>query len=108
MLLMEDVTDCELCGGTGTMRWQQPVQGPDGGFALVKLSHPCPCGRSGWWRAPAAEQANVVNSATPPGNVAHANSFHRTDWSRPISTRPTGEEHRPVKHWPPTEAEHEP
>ncbi|KAA2258603.1 hypothetical protein F0L68_22395 [Solihabitans fulvus] len=51
------------------MTWQQPIEGPLG-FVLTEMSHPCPRGCSGWWRAPAAEGRQVVD-----GWVTEANSL---------------------------------
>lgn len=84
---------CDLCDDTGTMTWQQPVPGQDGVLALTEMSHPCINGCSGWYRLPAAETGNVVDSTAAgelvAGNVAHANHDHRTEWFRPTS-RSTG------------------
>ncbi|ANZ39662.1 hypothetical protein BBK82_30085 [Lentzea guizhouensis] len=74
---------CELCSGTGEMTWMQPVPGPDG-MTMTEMSHPCVNGCSGWYRMPAAETGLVVDEeGRPAGNVAQANTDHRTDWSRP-------------------------
>lgn len=78
---------CDLCDGTGTMTWQQPVPGPDGVLTLTEMSHPCVNGCSGWFKLAIAEQGNVISpgtgDSTLPGNVARANSEHRTEWFRP-------------------------
>ncbi|WP_170155167.1 hypothetical protein [Lentzea atacamensis] len=83
---MERDQACDLCDGTGTMTWQQPVPGPDGALCLTEVSHPCVQGCSGWFKLPAAEHGAVVDpgaAEVTAGNVAVANANHRTDWSRP-------------------------
>ncbi|MEV6236731.1 hypothetical protein [Lentzea sp. NPDC051838] len=86
---VDGVDGCELCAGTGTMTWQQPVPGPDGMFRLVEMRHPCVNGCSGWFKVPVAEQGDVLaaESSVPGmcGNVAQVNSEHRTEWFRPLS-----------------------
>lgn len=88
---------CDLCDGTGTMTWQQPVPGPDGALMLAEIDHPCVNGCSGWFRVPAAELVNVIDpspaDSTAAGNVARANSEHRTEWSRPLPS-PAGRHYR--------------
>ncbi|MEU7478205.1 hypothetical protein AB0A63_19630 [Lentzea sp. NPDC042327] len=77
---------CELCEGSGSMTWMQPVPGADGGMTLTEMSHPCVNGCSGWYRAPAAEAGLVLDGgrdAPAVGNVAKTNLHHRSDWSRP-------------------------
>ncbi|WP_439657583.1 hypothetical protein ACSHWB_35045 [Lentzea sp. HUAS TT2] len=87
---LRDPHPCELCGGTGTMFWRQPVSGQDGVLELVEMSHPCVDGCSGWYQLPAAESGNVVDTTTTAGpatgNVAAANQIHRTEWSRPTGS----------------------
>lgn len=82
----ESVPHCDLCGGSGSMTWQQPSPGPDGKMILTEVSHPCVQGCSGWWKLPAAEQVDVVEPDTDStvGNVAQANGYHRTEWSQPF------------------------
>ncbi|NUT95274.1 MAG: hypothetical protein HOY78_24935 [Saccharothrix sp.] len=89
MPVVDGEAACELCGDTGTMRWQQPMPTIDGRYALVEMTHPCTCPPGNWSRHPAAEQSLVVDPATDEseqGNVAKANLPHRTDWSRPRTT----------------------
>lgn len=92
---MDRVHPCDLCGGTGSMTWQQPVPGPDGALVLTEMNHPCVNGCSGWFKVPAAEQGIVVGpdlaEQATASNVAHVNLEHRTDWSRPV---PPPHDHR--------------
>lgn len=71
------------------MSWQQPTPGPDGHMILKEMSHSCVGGCSGWWKLPAAEQADVMEPDTDSvvGNVAQANEYHRTEWSQPFTQR---------------------
>ncbi|TWP53999.1 hypothetical protein FKR81_00020 [Lentzea tibetensis] len=64
------------------MTWQQPLPGPDGELRLTEMSHPCVNGCSVWWKVPAAERGDVVDSGTgtTEGNVAQANQEHRSEW----------------------------
>lgn len=83
--------ECDLCEGTGTMAWQQPVPGPDGRWSLSQVEHPCVNGCSGWWRPPAAERGGMLDPGagiTAGGNVAQVNQQQRTDWSRVTPDRP--------------------
>jgi len=88
---------CDLCHGTGTMTWQQPVPGPDGALMLTEMNHPCVNECSGWFRVPAAERGNVIDpgpaDSITVSNVARANSEHRTEWSRPLPS-PAGHRDR--------------
>lgn len=81
---MQPDSECDLCEGTGTMTWQQPLAGPDGRWSLHQAEHPCVNGCSGWWQLPAAESGGVLgpgNGVMSGGNVAQANEQLRTDWS---------------------------
>lgn len=72
------------------MTWQQPMPQADGTMVLTHMSHPCVSGCSGWWKAPSAQQADVIDvgaSSATIGNVALANQDHRCDWFLP---RPGG------------------
>ncbi|MEV0676497.1 hypothetical protein AB0I60_08225 [Actinosynnema sp. NPDC050436] len=82
---MQSDHTCDLCAGSGTMTWIQPVPAADGALVLTEVSHPCTCPRSTWRRFPAAERGTVVDPGGTgvAGNVADANRAHRTDWSRP-------------------------
>jgi hypothetical protein len=94
LALVQPEPECDLCGDTGEMTWQQPIPGPDGAWTLTQMSHPCVNGCSGWWKAAAAEQDIVVEPDGTPmaaGNVAQANQQQRTDWLLPtFPARDTG------------------
>jgi len=82
---MPPESECDLCDGTGTMTWQQPVAGADGRWSLSQVAHPCVNGCSGWWQLPAAERGGVLDPGTgigTGGNVAQVNQQSRTDWSQ--------------------------
>lgn len=75
------------------MTWVQPAPDLEGALTTTRMSHPCVNGCSGWFKAPAAEAGNVVDSrgdAPAVGNVARANLQHRTDWSRPVTPQHDG------------------
>lgn len=52
---------CDLCEGSGVIRWMQP--GEDG--VLREQEHPCIRGCGGWWKHPDAERSRVAGVLDP-------------------------------------------
>jgi hypothetical protein len=67
-------SECDLCGGTGVLTWQQPAP-TSTGFVVHEMEHPCPRGCSGWWRMPAAERQDAIPESRG-GYAAQANEIH--------------------------------
>jgi hypothetical protein len=52
---------CDLCAGSGVIRWMQP----DENGVLRELEHPCIRGCGGWLKHPDAERSRVVDVLDP-------------------------------------------